>query len=423
MFVYGRPRAETTDSYTQQQLRTLHLRQIFDIVLERGTVARSAIAKELKLSQTAVSSLADELLYAGALVTAGAGILKGAGRRPQLLELNRSWKQIVTFMLNPKHAEYALCDSSGQITEALTVPVQGSNYVEAVREAVRTSPNIHPMDVAAVCVAVPAITDAEEQRLLLNVLDMEDDREFLDAMASLFPEADLLVGNDSAAYAYAEKEYGAGKDVQNLIYINYTHGIGAGIVVDGTIFNEDKYRTGEIGHMSIDINGPQCICGNRGCLERVASIPAIVREASQAIEDGGYSVLIDLGNKNAGGITIDRMIEAYRQGDRLTEQIIDSMAEKLSVGIRNLLCMFHPEEVVIGGMAHRFGERFLQKVKDSSRGTFYWDQIYQTEIRYTRIEEYGANLGMAKYYLDQILTFDKNWAGQTDEYHVAKEAQ
>ena len=114
------------------------------------------------------------------------------------------------------------------------------------------------------CVAVPAIADCGSQRLLLNILEIEDEGKFLADMSALFPRAVLLIGNDSAAYAYGEKNLPRQMGSKNLIYINYTHGIGAGIIIDGKIFNDTKHNTGEIGHMSIDMNGPQCVCGNQG---------------------------------------------------------------------------------------------------------------------------------------------------------------
>ena len=164
--------------------------------------------------------------------------------------------------------------------------------------------------------------------------------------------------------------------------------------------------------MSIDMNGPQCVCGNRGCLERMISIPAIVRETRRKIDGGSYSIITELCGSDLSRLDIEMVIYAFLHDDMMVCQIIKDMASKLSFGIRNIFSMFHPQEVVIGGIAHRFGERFLKMLVQYTKGSSYWESLYETKIRYTQIQEFGANLGMAKYYLDSVMSLDRNEAVQ-----------
>lgn len=406
MFVYGDNADNNFELVNQQQLRVYHLRQLFDLILEHKRVSRTWLAHYMKLSTTAVASLVDELLDAGVLVSVGQGISKTAGRKPMMLELNRGWRQIVTFRLDMDEIEYALYDMMCEPLEEIKRPIKGNSYVHEMKEILRSSRALEKDNVIAMCVTVPAVADGLSQRLLLNVLDIEDDRKFLEEVSQMFPEAELLVSNDSAAYAYAEKE--SNPEIGNLIFINYTYGIGAGIIIDGKVFNDTRRNTGEIGHMSIDMNGPQCICGNRGCLERMISIPAIIRETQKQLDNGSYSIITDLCNNNPSEIDIEMIIYAFLHEDMTVSQVIEDMARKLSFGIRNLLSMFHPQEIVIGGIAHRFGDKFLKMLIRDTNGLSYWDALYKTEIRYTQIKEFGANRGIAKYYLDNVMALNRN---------------
>ncbi|MBC5647170.1 ROK family protein [Christensenella tenuis] len=408
MFVYGDNATTDFELVNQQQLKSYHLRQLFDLVLENKRVSRTWLAHYMKLSTTAVSSLVDELLENEVLISVGQGISKTAGRKPIMLEVNRKWRQIVTFRLDLYEIEYALYDMVCQPLETIKKRIKGNDYVAEMRSILRQSQMLKRENVISVCVAVPAIADCGSQRLLLNILEIENEQKFLKDMAELFPEAVLLVGNDSVAYSYAEKEFASEEGIQNLIYINYTHGIGAGIIIDGKIFNDTKHNTGEIGHMSIDMNGPQCICGNRGCLERMISIPAVIRETKHKLEEGSYSIITDLCGNDLSRLDIEMIIYAFLHDDMTVSQIIKDMAFKLSFGIRNVFSMFHPQEVVIGGIAHRFGERFLEMLIQYTKGSSYWEALYETKIRYTQIKEFGANLGIAKYYLDSVMSLDRN---------------
>lgn len=412
MFVYGDQGTADTELVNQQQLKSYHLRQLFDLVLENKRVSRTWLARYMRLSTTAVSSLVDELLENEVLVSVGQGVSKTAGRKPIMLEVNRNWRQIVTFRLDLDGIEYVLYDMVCQPLEKIKRRIKGNDYVTEMDAILKQSEALSRENVISMCVAVPAIADCGSQRLLLNILEIEDEGKFLADMSALFPRAVLLIGNDSAAYAYGEKEFASADGIENLIYINYTHGIGAGIIIDGKIFNDTKHNTGEIGHMSIDMNGPQCVCGNRGCLERMISIPAIVRETRRKIDGGSYSIITELCGSDLSRLDIEMVIYAFLHDDMMVCQIIKDMVSKLSFGIRNIFSMFHPQEVVIGGIAHRFGERFLKMLVQYTKGSSYWESLYETKIRYTQIQEFGANLGMAKYYLDSVMSLDRNEAVQ-----------
>ncbi|MEG0630524.1 MAG: ROK family protein [Christensenellaceae bacterium] len=405
MFIMGQNN-QCIELSNQQQLRRAHLRQVFDLVLENKHTSRTWMANRLKLSTTAVSSLVDELLENDILVSKGLGKSKTAGRKPLIVEINNNWQQIATFKLNVNEINFVLFDMTCTPIEVIKKKFSGNDYINYIKDILNSSERINHEKISAICLSVPAIADPNSQRLLLNVLDIEDDKAFLQEVSNIYPDAVLLVGNDSANYAYAEKEYSHSKDVDNLIYINYGYGIGAGIIINSEIFNGAGGCPGEIGHMSIDMNGPQCMCGNKGCLERLINIPAVLREVRTKIGQGGFSQITRLCKHDLNAIDIEIVAAAYKNKDLLACDVMNDIAEKLSIGIRNIISIFNPQVIVLGGEAHHFGEDFLKTVIKETLSRGAWKSIADVEIRYTNISENGSNVGIAKYFLDNVVSFE-----------------
>ena len=134
------------------------------------------------------------------------------------------------------------------------------------------------------------------------------------------------------------------------------------------------------------------------------SIPAIVRETRRKIDGGSYSIITELCGSDLSRLDIEMVIYAFLHDDMMVCQIIKDMASKLSFGIRNIFSMFHPQEVVIrGNRPQVLGNGFL-KCWSNIRRIILLGILYETKIRYTQIQEFGANLGMAKYYLDSVMS-------------------
>jgi glucokinase len=169
--------------------------------------------------------------------------------------------------------------------------------------------------------------------------------------------------NDASAAALGEHRLGAGRGTTNLIYITVSTGIGGGIIIDGKLYLGTSGSAGEIGHMTIDVNGPECYCGNFGCLEVMASGTAIAREAIRRIKDGGSSTLSDMVAAKIENITAKEVGLAAQNGDRLASEVILKAATYLGTGMVNVVHIFNPEIIVIGGSVSKMGDLLLAPVR------------------------------------------------------------
>jgi len=169
--------------------------------------------------------------------------------------------------------------------------------------------------------------------------------------------------NDASAAALGEHHSGAGKGIKNLIYLTVSTGIGGGIIIDDKLYAGACGSAGEIGHMTIDINGPRCSCGNVGCLEMLASGTAVAREAIRRISQGEKSSLTDIMSGNIESITAEKVDIAARGGDSLAKEVISQAATYLGVGMVNLVNIFNPEMIIVGGGMAKMGDRLLDPAR------------------------------------------------------------
>ena len=156
------------------------------------------------------------------------------------------------------------------------------------------------------------------------------------------------IANDATLGAVGEYAYGVGQSVENLVYITVSTGIGGGVIVEGIPIYGMGGFAGELGHMSIDRNGILCNCGNTGCLEALASGTAIARNANARLDQGEQSAMQSM-TDSAGSVGAEVVMEAAARGDPLAQEILLQFTKDLGLGLSNLLHIFNPEMIVLGG--------------------------------------------------------------------------
>jgi glucokinase len=178
----------------------------------------------------------------------------------------------------------------------------------------------------------------------------------------------VFVENDANAAAVAEWWVGAGRGVSDLIYVTVSTGIGGGIIIADRLLRGVSGTAGEVGHMTIDVNGPPCPCGRgNGHLEALATGPAIARMAREVVEAGNQSVLLEMAGGRPEAITATMVETAARGGDHVASEVFTRAATYLGVGMANLLNIFNPERIVIGGGVSKAGEMLFEPVRRIAR--------------------------------------------------------
>ncbi len=163
--------------------------------------------------------------------------------------------------------------------------------------------------------------------------------------------------NDANAAAIAERRVGAGKGARDLACVTLSTGIGAGLISDGRLVRGASGGAGEVGHIKLMINGPECGCGQRGCWEALASGAAIRKETIRLLEEGEASVL---SNSDPSTIDAQAVFQAAQSGDSLANRVLDSAACFTGLGLAAIVDVLNPEMIVVSGGLTRMGDRLLR---------------------------------------------------------------
>ncbi|HEY6190540.1 MAG TPA: ROK family protein [Pyrinomonadaceae bacterium] len=171
-----------------------------------------------------------------------------------------------------------------------------------------------------------------------------------------------LLDNDANAAALGEFNYGAGRGMQNIVYITISTGIGGGLIVKGQLIHGVNDGAGEVGHITVLPDGPTCGCGARGCLEAICSGTSIARRARERLLAGALSSIITMAG-DINGVTAKVVAEAVRTGDKLAAEIWDETIYYLAVGISNIINVLAPEAVILGGGVSTAGDLLLEPLR------------------------------------------------------------
>ena len=173
----------------------------------------------------------------------------------------------------------------------------------------------------------------------------------------------VILENDATAAAYGEFVYGAGRGYQHIVYITVSTGIGGGLVLDGRLYRGASGAAGEIGHITIETEGPLCGCGKPGHVEALASGRAIAREAEALIARGGSPRLARLAQEE-GELTAASVQRAAEEGDPEAVRILQQAGYYLGIGLAAYVDVFNPEVIIIGGGLRHMGDLYLTPARE-----------------------------------------------------------
>lgn len=212
--------------------------------------------------------------------------------------------------------------------------------------------------IAAVGLGLPGLLDPEKGVCLVAENLGWEDVPVATALKDKL-QAPVFIENDARVAALGELAQGKARGCRDFIYITVGTGIGSGIYIDGKLLRGSRWSAGEVGHMVMDPRGDDCTCGSRGCLETLASAPAIVRAARRAAAFNPDSVLSFVRPEELDAAAVFQAADM----DEVAAQVVDTAMTWLGIGIANLVNVFNPELVVIGGGVSLAGEKLLQPVR------------------------------------------------------------
>jgi glucokinase len=261
-----------------------------------------------------------------------------------------------------------LADSQGAILAAARLPSAAALGPDAVMQQMAVSvgtvldeAQLNREDVLAVGVCAAGFFDWQEKVMVSSPNLPGFSGVALEKRLSSLLGLKVLAENDANAAALGEARLGAGRGCSEVVYVTVSTGIGAGLIINGRIYRGGRGFAGELGHMVVKPDGPVCGCGRRGCLEAVSSGTAIARAAKEAVNQGAATILKTAAD---GQLTAPAVFAAASQGDAVALSVLQHAVHYLGMGLVNVVNMFNPEVIVIGGGVAEAGETFLSPLSE-----------------------------------------------------------
>jgi len=203
--------------------------------------------------------------------------------------------------------------------------------------------------------------------------------------------------NDVRAITYGEYIFGAGKGVNRMACFAIGTGVGGGLILNGELVLGFQGSAGELGHMTIEVNGLRCNCGNYGCLETYTSGPAISSRAEKVVRQGFTTRIADLVENDLNKITPEIVAQAANEGDEIALEIWNSVGHYLGTGIANICVAFGPERVVLAGGVASAGDLLLTPIKKTLQERVFVMPIEKVEVVLSSLGDDAGIFGMAKW--------------------------
>lgn len=290
-----------------------------------------------------------------------------------------------------EHVRAALVDEHGSILDSRIAGIAS----ELIPQLTAIIGDLQPSSgsVTAIGVAIPGLVNRQTDRVVYP-RDLPSNK--VDNLHGELTRATGLrveIENDANAAAYGEFKVGAGSGSRNLFYMMIGNGIGGAIILDGKLWAGASGFAGEVGHITIDTEGLQCVCGNTGCLETVASAPSIVRRARERLNRDGTSSLSRLAlNKT---FTAEDVAHQANEGDDFALMMIERTGKYIGTGVASVINLLNIERIVLGGGVMDAGSLILNPIIQEAKRRAFQPCFDATEIVAAKLGLDAAPIGAA----------------------------
>jgi N-acetylglucosamine repressor len=381
--------ARSGQKATHQQTRAHNSRLVLRTIYERREISRAEVARQTGLSRTTVSEVVADQLSIGLVEEFGIGASSG-GKSPILLRVRDDARCVIGVDLSGDEFRGEVVNLRGETQHAVGLPLEGRRgpraleLVYALLDQLVETANAPLLGLG---IGTPGLVDVERG----SQVNWSVNLDWLD-----FPLRDLIaqryqlpafVLNDCQASALAEHVFGTHRDSSNLVVIKAEHGVGSGMILNGKLFQGDLFGAGEIGHVVVEHDGQLCHCGNRGCLETLASASAILRRISH----------------NGSAPTIGMARAALDGDDASARCAVHTAGRALGIAIANLVGVLNVRHIVIAGSIVGLGPQLLTVIRQEMLARSLTALARATQIDYSALGARITILGASAVLLQEEL--------------------
>ncbi len=368
----------------QETIKDYNKKKILNILYKERNLTKQEIAKRLNLSIPTVISNVNELIEEGLVDEAGVADSTG-GRKPVIVQFIPEARYSFGVDIDLEKAEVILTNLDSEIKRRIYFKIDEKNKnIKGIMDKISIEvkkiikeEKIPEKKILGIGISLPGTVN--EEKLILEIApNLELKNISFEEFEPLF-NFPMYIENEANAAAYAELNLGVAKKLSDLVYISVTRGIGAGIVIKGHLYKGKNRRAGELGHMTIFNEDIQCKCGKKGCWELYASEKALLKNYN-----------MKTGERLAG---ISEFFDKVDKNESEAVEVLDVYLKHLSIGIQNIILIFDPDYIIIGGKISNYDNKLIKPLTEKVflNGSFFAEK--DSKILFSRLKEDSSILG------------------------------
>lgn len=365
---------------TFQWMKSVNKSIILNKIRKDGPISRAQIARETSLTPPTVSSSVKELIEQKIVEESDLGQSQG-GRKPTMLIINNQAFAIIGVDAGPERIECIVADLAGKVLKRsevkLQLPITGQEFMAAlknsIKEVLETKDPVIGIGVAMHGVVdVATGTSLYAPNLGLGNIPIKEELEETFGL-------EVKVENDARAMALGEYWFGNHGELESMVAVNIGSGVGAGLIIDGKLYHGSSDIAGEIGHMTIDLHGEICECGNRGCLQTFVAGPAIARKVT--------------GKAPGNPLTAENVFEQALGGNEEFADILKESGRAMGVGLTNLIHIVNPEKIILGGGVSKAERFILPAIRETIEASALTPAASRTKVEVSKLGDDATLIG------------------------------
>ncbi|WKA60337.1 ROK family transcriptional regulator [Planococcus shenhongbingii] len=369
---------------TFKWMKSVNKSIILNIIRSNGPISRAQIAKKTNLTPPTVSSNVKELIEQKIVKESELGQSQG-GRKPTMLLINHQAFCIIGVDAGPEYIECIVADLSGKVMNRsetkLPLPITNQQFIAALKSCINGCLEGIPEaedKIIGIGVAMHGVVKVDTGTSLyapnigLVNIPIKDELERAFGL-------EVKVENDARAMALGEFWFGNHGELTSMLTVNIGRGVGAGLIINGKLYHGSSNIAGEIGHMTIDLHGEICECGNRGCLQTFVTGPAIARKVNKKTSENP--------------LTAEKVFEQAIDGNEEFAAILKESGRAMGVGLTNLIHIVNPEKIVLGGGVSKAEKFILPAILETIEASALTPLASQTKVEVSKLGDDATLIG------------------------------
>lgn len=390
-------KSEITDSMPMSELKRHKQRMhILRLLYKKGALSASSLSKKINISLPTTRTLLDELIRQEVICLSGIGESIG-GRKPQIYTLAGDSFYVFAIEMGHYKANAVISNSQNQwLTQVREFETNINDpYIELKIEAVFNellkSSKISKSKIEAIGISMPGLIDSENG---VNKTIANPQYANIAERISNHLGIQVFIENDARMQALAEFEFGAARNTQNSLVINWSWGLGLGMIANGKIYNGSTGNSAELSHIRLADDGDLCECGKRGCFQTLAGAKKLVEQAKEEIQNGTITQLATLFGASPEKLTPADVIDCAQKGDELSIKLLSQLGNRMAWGLSILIQLMNPELIVLNGPLIKADQYVLMPIRQALNQYCLQSILENVRVEFSQAGEHAGLKGV-----------------------------